>query len=118
MRSLTRRASLSLLIATIVTAAACRSKPGERPEIQPITRLRVENRNFLDHTIYVLRGSERIRLGTATGNTTTTFRRPPNVIFGGTQLRFIADPVGARRTPVSDQITVHPGDEVGLTIPP
>ena len=119
MRSLSRRVALVvLLLATSAAAFGCHSKSSDQPDIQPITRLKVENRNYLDHTIYVLRGSERIRLGMATGSSTTTFRIPPNIIFGGTQLRFIADPVGARGAPVSEAITVQPGDEVGLTIPP
>ena len=43
---------------------------------------------------------------------------PSNLIFGSTPLRFMADPIGRSRTPVSQEITVSPGDEVLLTIPP
>jgi hypothetical protein len=32
-------------------------------------------------------------------------------------LRFLADPIGGNRAPVSDEIAVEPGDEVTLTIP-
>jgi hypothetical protein len=37
---------------------------------------------------------------------------------GITTLRFFADPIGGNRTPVSEEITVQEGDEVGLRIPP
>jgi hypothetical protein len=118
MRAITRHLWQYAMVAALAIGIACRAKPNELPEITPITRVTVDNRNYLDHTVYVLRGSERIRLGNATGNQRTTFRIPPNIIFGGTALRFIADPIGARGAPVSDEITVHPGDNVSLMIPP
>jgi hypothetical protein len=80
--------------------------------------LRVENQAFLDMTIYVYRSSQRIRLGTATGNSVTRLTIPANLIFGATPLRFQADPIGGSRAPISSEITVAPGDEVVLTIPP
>ena len=54
----------------------------------------------------------------APGNSTTTFTIPANLIFGATPLRFLADPIGSNRTPVSDEITVQPGDQVRLVLPP
>ena len=39
------------------------------------------------------------------------------LIHGVAPLRFLADPIGGNRTPVSDEILVQPGDEVTLTIP-
>jgi hypothetical protein len=82
------------------------------------TTIKVDNQASLDMTIYILRGSERIRLGTATGLSTKTFTIPKNVLFGATPLRFLADPIGSNRTPVSDEIVVVPGDQVTLRIPP
>jgi hypothetical protein len=70
-------------------------------------------------TIYVLRGGgQRIRLGTVTGNTTQVLVIPSYVLTGPTELRFLADPIGGTRTPVSEEITVSPGDDVELIIPP
>lgn len=85
---------------------------------QPETRVRVENQASLDMNIYVLRGAERIRLGTATALSTTILKIPSHLIFGATPLRFLADPIGSNRTPVSDEIIVAAGDEVTLRIPP
>jgi hypothetical protein len=65
-----------------------------------------------------VRSTQRIRLGTVTGNSKRSFLLPANLIFGATPLRFLADPIGGRRTPVSDEITVSPGDNVRLVIPP
>lgn len=82
------------------------------------TTVRVDNQATQDMNIYVLRGAERIRLGMVTGLNTKTFRIPENVIFGATALRFLADPIGSNRSPVSDEILVTAGDQVTLRIPP
>jgi len=69
-------------------------------------------------TIYLVRGSQRMRLGTAGGLKQTTLTIPATVVFGSTPLRFLADPIGAGRGPASDEITVRAGDQVSLIIPP
>lgn len=111
---------LLTLTACLAIASACsiNKNPDEMAEPVPPTRLRVENQAFLDMNIYVYRSSQRIRLGTATGNSVTRLTIPANLIFGATPLRFQADPIGGNRSPVSSEITVTPGDEVILTIPP
>jgi hypothetical protein len=79
--------------------------------------VRVENRAWLDMNVYVLRGSQRVRLGNVTANSTRVLRIPQSLVFGATPLRFLADPIGSRRTPISHEIVVRPGDEVTLYIP-
>ncbi|HEU4628496.1 MAG TPA: hypothetical protein VFS08_02085 [Gemmatimonadaceae bacterium] len=115
-----RLAAAALL--TLAAAPACRSTPngenGEAPTPQPPTTLAVENRSFNDMTIYVLRGTQRLRLGTATGNSTTRFTIPAHLIFGATSLQFLADPIGGSQRPVSESIVVTAGDELRLQIPP
>jgi hypothetical protein len=85
------------------------------------TMLKVENQGSVDMDVYVLRApvGQRIRLGTATGNSTTRMRIPADVMIGSsTSLRFVADPIGGTRPSVSSSILVTPGDEVTLQIPP
>ena len=113
----TRRSFLVAMIG--LAAAACGgSKSRSAPAPQPRTTVRVENQAFSDMNIYAIRGGQRIRLGTASGNSTTTFTIPANLIFGATPLRFLADPIGGNRTSVSEEITVQPGDQVRLILPP
>jgi hypothetical protein len=115
------RLSLSLAVAGASTAAVAGCHSARRAEqISPnaAATLQVQNNGFADMTIYVLRGSQRIRLGLSTGNSTQLFRIPADVITGAGTLRFLADPVGGRRAPVSDEISVRPGDTVTLMIPP
>ena len=82
------------------------------------TYVRVENRAYLDANVYIYRSSQRMRLGTVTGNSTTRFLVPTSMMSGATQLRFQAAPIGGNRQPISEEINVGPGDEVVLVIPP
>ncbi len=63
-------------------------------------------------------GGNRQRLGTSTAHTRMTFTIPASLMFGLTPLRFQADPIGSDRAPVTQEITVEPGDRVRLVIPP
>jgi hypothetical protein len=114
-----RRVALIAMAMCLSLAAGCMQKtePEVGAEPVPPTRLRVENQAFLDMTIYVYRNSQRLRLGQATGNSTTRFTIPASLLFGATALRFQADPIGSSRAPISQEISVSPGDEVILTIP-
>ena len=82
------------------------------------TIVQVDNQGFLDMAVYLVRSSERLRMGTATGNSKTDLRVPVGIVSGLTPLRFIADPIGGNRASVSEEITVAPGDTVVLMIPP
>jgi hypothetical protein len=115
MRSVIRPSQLVAL----VILAACGGRPAESsasPEGQAM--LQVENRSFADMVIYAVSGPQRIRLGMATGNSTRSFPLPAYLVRTGGPLRFLADPIGGNRTPVSEEMTVQPGDIVTLTIPP
>ena len=82
------------------------------------TRVRVENQNLSDMTIYVYRGSQRMRLGRATGNGVTNLEIPKSMVSGLTELRFQAEPMGNQRGVISQPIPVNPGDLVDFIIPP
>jgi hypothetical protein len=111
-----RRITFALFLFGIAACAGLRGS-GQRDPTEP-TVVEVNNQGFLDMTVYVLRNSQRVRLGIATGNSKTRFTIPPDVVSGISTLRFIADPIGGRRNSVSEEITVVPGDTVGLLIPP
>lgn len=111
------RSAAALLFVLLMSSACATAGAGGPGSNDAQTTVRVDNRNFLDMTIYVLSGSQRIRLGTAPGLTTRTFPIPGNLVFGVSTLQFQADPVGGSATPISQEITVTPGDEVTLIIP-
>lgn len=109
---------LIVLAACVALPACASSGTNAAATKREPTTLVVDNLSILDHTIYVIRGSQRIRVGQATGLSKTTLKIPNGVVFGLTTLRFQADPIGSNRAPISEEITVQEGDEVGLRIPP
>ena len=115
---LTRRVFLAAVLGAAISACAHRTQVNSNEDTGP-TQVRVVNQGYADMDIFVLStGTGRIRLGTVTGNSTATFTLPGFLVGHATQVRFLADPIGSNRTPVSDQITVEPGETVELTIPP
>jgi hypothetical protein len=118
MRALSRRLLLPFMFLALVAACAPRSRSNRPPVANPPSYVRVTNQSWLDMNVYVLRSSQRMRLGTVGASQTQRFRLPENLIFGATPLRFMVDPIGSSRTAQSFEIVVAPGDEVTLTIPP
>ena len=112
------RIVLSLTLATAL--AACAHTGGlttSTPEAKTV--LKVENQGFPDMNIYVVpEASNRMRLGTVTGNSNAYFTLPATVVRGVRELRFQALPIATPRGPISQSIVVTPGDTVVLTIPP
>jgi hypothetical protein len=115
-----RRLLVLVLGIALAGSSACvhRTAAQEAQEVLSRTFVRVENQAFLDANVYVIAGGSRQRVGTATGNGVKTFEIPHGIMFGSTQLSFLIDFVGSQRTPISEAITVSPGDTVVLTIPP
>jgi hypothetical protein len=106
-----------LMLGAALSACAGRSRTAETSSDNPAV-LSVENRGFSDMVIYAVSGSQRIRLGLATGNSTKSFTLPSTLVLTAGPLRFLADPIGGTRTPISEEMLVQPGDVVTLTIPP
>ena len=109
---------LFLVLLTTAVSGCYKTKGGSALDQQPRTTLVVDSQNFLDFTIYLIAGGQRIRLGLAGGNRKTRFTIPSQYVFGATTLQFQADPIGGNRAPISYPLTVSPGDEIELTIPP
>lgn len=108
----------NVLLVVLVLGACSSRSPETRPSPDSPAMLQVENRGFTDMVIYALSGAQRVRLGLATGNSTKSFTIPGYLIRQAGTLRFLADPIGGNRTPVSEEMLVHPGDIVTLEIPP
>ena len=99
------------------TLGACSKKAPDQPvPVNTPTVLEVENDNFSDMRIYVIRGSQRTRLGIATGKSKTSFTIPESVAFGTTSLRFEAVPIGGRVATFSEEITINQGDTLAIQI--
>lgn len=110
----------SIVLASVLSLFACTTvAPGSggAGQNEP-TAVRIDNQGFADMTVYAVRSSQRVRLGLVPGHTVRTFDLPQGLLGGLATLRFIADPIGATRSSVSEEITVAPGDTVMMTIPP
>jgi hypothetical protein len=106
-----------VLVVALLAVGSCVRRPAGAVDPRGDATLRVENRGLPDMTIYVVNQSQRIRLGMAPGLTITMLRIPGDLVRGGT-VRFLADPVGSARAPVGEEISIFPGDEIVLIIPP
>jgi|SRR5258706_4074697 len=106
-----------LLVLALLSAGCGRAfKSGPR-EPDERTTLRVVNQNFLDMNVYVLPGGQRIRLGTVPGLSTQVFTIPAYLVRGS-PLQFEVHPIGGLGNPRTETISVQPGEEIRLTIPP
>jgi hypothetical protein len=109
-----KRMTLGLAIA----AAGC-TRPQSSPRPEPTrTYLVIDNQSFVDHRIYVMNGSSRLRMGFAPGKHATKMQIPVQVVTGSHLLVFIAEPMGGNSAARSEEIYVNEGDEVHLMIPP
>jgi hypothetical protein len=112
------RSLLAAAAVSLFAAGGCARRSDDPRPLDPPTFAEVDNQAYLDATVYVLRSTQRIRLGHAPGGRRSIFRIPRDVMFGPTYLQFQIDFVGSSRSPRSEQINVSPGDTVTLLIPP
>lgn len=77
----------------------------------------VQNRRFLDVTVYVFRGGHRLRLGVVTGTRSAVFTLPGSFVREGGPFRFVADPIGSDRLALDAVISLFPGDAVLVVVP-
>ncbi len=110
------RGLVPLLVAAVLACGGARTGA---PAPEPTATLEVENLGFSDVTVYAISETgARVRLGTVNGNSTQRLTVPAHLVRGGSGIRFLADPIGGGRGPVSEELFVAPGEIVGLMIPP
>jgi hypothetical protein len=102
----------------IVLAGACHRPAGAPLNPRAEVAVKVENQNFLDMDVFLIRGGQRIRLGMVPGLSSRILMVRPELVGYGTELRFELHPIGGRSNPISETITVRPGDVIQLRIPP
>jgi hypothetical protein len=115
-----RHVMASLMLALAFASLGCHSggPPRNADDAPTQTTIDVQNQGFNDMTVYVIVGGARTRLGIAPGNKTTTLTIPAHLVSATTYLRFVADPIGGDRTPVTEEIDVSPGDQLVMIINP
>ncbi len=78
--------------------------------------LEVENHNWSDIVIYLVRGTAEDRLGMVGALNTKTFVFPFRKLGSGNDVRLRADPIGGPRSFVSENLLVQPGQWVKWTL--
>ena len=108
------------VLLAFASSPGCRTggRPANIDTEQATTTIDVENNDFNDMRVYVVVNGQRTRLGIAPGLKTTVFTIPRYLISGASNLRFVGDPIGGHRTPVSEEINVTPGDQLVMVIDP
>ena len=107
------------LIGALLLLAACAPAAKNGTAVAPSSDvyLTVENQNWLDVSIYALRGASRMRIGQVTGNGSAQLKIPSSVIVSG-QVRLMADAIGSNERYVTDIIAVDPDQRVQLMVAP
>src|ERR1041385_8245581 len=111
--------SLPALLALVALAApAC-----HRGAVAPINpraevALNVDNQNFLDMNVYLIRSGQRIRIGTVPGLSSRVLMLRPEYVGYGTELRFEVHPIGGRGQPISQTHSLPPRDRTPPPLPP
>src|SRR5213595_3995459 len=109
--------ALVLLLLTLA-AAACHRGAVAPINPQAEVAVTVENQNFLDMDVFLIRGGQRVRLGMVPCLSSHILMVRPELIGYGTEVQFELHPIGGRGNPLSETISVRPGDVIRLTIPP
>jgi len=112
------RVRASLLVLAALVAVACHRGAPAPINPQAEVAVNVDNQNFADMNVFLIRGGQRIRLGMVPGLSTRILMVRPELIGYGTEVQFELHPIGGRANPVSETISVRPGDVIHLTIPP
>jgi hypothetical protein len=105
-----------LIPVALALVGACSAR---QSTVRPDERfVEVENRRYADVNVYVVEGTRRMRLGVAPGLTSTRLKLPRSVSSGTRVLRFQLDPIGGSRQSLTQDLTVGPGVDIQLIIPP
>lgn len=112
-RTTTGSTLTAMAAALLLTACAGASydRPSEAHGQSPV-QVEVTNNNWLDMTVYAVRGSMRVRLGTVTTGERERFKLPRSVNVAAGELSLLADPIGSGQKYQSQPLIVEPGARV------
>ncbi|MEO8200228.1 MAG: hypothetical protein ABI679_06895 [Gemmatimonadota bacterium] len=112
---------LLLGFAACARKAPAGGEPGpDSPPAQDLSNAEVTivivNHHLLDITVYLMRGGNLQRLGTAPGLSTKIFSVPWRRVEGRGEIRLAADPIGQNATIRTEYLVVRPGSVVEWAI--
>lgn len=110
-----RLAACAVLLCTALAGSACGSAfQQEENAVQPNrgTTVRVENNNWSDMRIYLVRSGIRTRLGYVSSMTEASLDVSDTMVGGAGEVRLMAAPIGSLQRFYSDPLHVSPGQMV------
>jgi hypothetical protein len=103
----------------LTSGCAARSVPADAEDAHGESvemALEVENHNWNDLVIYLMRGSQSHRLGMVTAASTAHFAFPYRDLGTGGNARLRAHPVGGAQAVTSENLLVQPGQWIKWTL--
>ena len=88
----------------------------EDPAVNAQVAIEVENHNYSDIVIYLVRGNHAQRLGMVTGLSTSQYVVPYRSLGTGGDARLRAYPIGGPRAFTSEDLNVQPGQWIKWTL--
>ena len=116
MRTL-RAALVGLML--LAALGACRSKGSTlsaAPDPNTLVQVEVENHYMGDVVIYLVRGSDRQRLGMVTALSSAEFSFPWRRLVASSSNRLLAYPIAGASAYASDPLQVQPGQWIKWTL--
>jgi hypothetical protein len=114
------RAPLTWVLLASLTFAGCASHSSKKTEPSPgldaELSLEVENHNWSDIVIYLLRGGQPERIGMVTAHSTSTFVFPYRRLGASGNSRLSAYPIGGGSAFSSENLLVQPGQSIKWTL--
>lgn len=107
-----------VLLAALLTGCAHRPRSSDEavPPPEEDWTLTVNNRHWLDVSVFVLSDGGRTRLGTVSAAHNETYTLPFRMITAGRTVRFEANPIGATKNVTTDALAVRGGGHVEWTL--
>jgi hypothetical protein len=113
------RYAVATLAITLFAGACGTADTGPRSAPVPVTDqtvVRVTNNNWSDVRVYLVYGTQRIRLGTVTSMQAAVLRVPQTYTSTSRSVRLLIDPIAQRETYLSEPITLGPGQHVDFRV--
>jgi hypothetical protein len=115
---MTRRDVRPVIALLLVVLLACSSRqaadePAPSDDVE--VAVEIENHNWSDVVIFLVRGSQRFRLGVVSSLGTSAFSVPFRQVRGGAST-LLAHPIGGARDVTSDQLHLQPGQMIHWTL--
>ncbi len=115
-KSLVLPAAILMMASGCATSGSTRTSWESPRKVNRQVTLEVDNNNWADVTVYLIRYGTAVRLGRVRSMGRETLRVPAMHTAGAAPLQILLRPLGAREGVRLDPIFVQPGQRIALTL--